>query len=73
MVAVKAMQKGKITDYESFKNEINILMQLVGQSIQSFLSLLVSLSSRHVRHPRGFGHALRLQMFNFLLGPPQHH
>ena len=30
MVAVKAMQKGKITDYESFKNEINILMQLVG-------------------------------------------
>jgi hypothetical protein len=26
MVAVKAMQKGKITDYESFKNEINILM-----------------------------------------------
>lgn len=27
-VAVKAMQKGKITDYESFKNEINILMQL---------------------------------------------
>ena len=28
-VAVKAMQKGKITDYEAFKNEINILMQLV--------------------------------------------
>lgn len=28
-VAVKAMQKGKISDYESFKNEINILMQLV--------------------------------------------
>lgn len=30
-VAVKAMQKGKITDYESFKNEINILMQLVSE------------------------------------------
>lgn len=28
-VAVKAMQKGKITDYESFRNEITILMQLV--------------------------------------------
>ena len=28
-VAVKAMQKGKITDYESFQNEINILMNLV--------------------------------------------
>lgn len=28
-VAVKAMQKGKITDYEAFKNEINILMELV--------------------------------------------
>jgi len=28
-VAVKAMQKGKITDYDSFKNEISILMQLV--------------------------------------------
>ena len=28
-VAVKAMQKGKITDYEAFQNEINILMQLV--------------------------------------------
>ena len=28
-VAVKAMQKGKITDYESFQNEINILMTLV--------------------------------------------
>lgn len=27
-VAVKAMQKGRISDYESFKNEINILMQL---------------------------------------------
>lgn len=27
-VAVKAMQKGKISDYESFRNEINILMQL---------------------------------------------
>lgn len=32
MVAVKAMQKGKITDYESFKNEINILVQLVRKS-----------------------------------------
>jgi len=30
-VAVKAMQKGKIQDYESFKNEINILMGLVRQ------------------------------------------
>ena len=29
-MAVKAMQKGKIADYQSFKNEINILMQLVG-------------------------------------------
>ena len=28
-VAVKAMQKKKITDYESFQNEINILMNLV--------------------------------------------
>lgn len=28
-VAVKAMQKGKIQDYESFKNEINILMGMV--------------------------------------------
>ena len=28
-VAVKAMQKGKITDYDSFRNEITILMQLV--------------------------------------------
>jgi serine/threonine protein kinase len=28
-VAVKAMQKGKITDYESFQNEITILMNLV--------------------------------------------
>ena len=28
-VAVKAMQKGKIQDYESFKNEINILIGLV--------------------------------------------
>ena len=28
-VAVKAMQKGKIQDYESFKNEIEILKQLV--------------------------------------------
>ena len=28
-VAVKAMQKGKIQDYESFKNEITILMGLV--------------------------------------------
>ena len=28
-VAVKAMQKGKIQDYESFKNEINILHGLV--------------------------------------------
>jgi len=27
------MQKGKITDYEAFKNEINILMQLVGCSL----------------------------------------
>lgn len=27
-VAVKAMQKGKIQDYESFKNEINILIGL---------------------------------------------
>lgn len=28
-VAVKAMQKGRIQDYESFKNEIAILKQLV--------------------------------------------
>ena len=28
-MAVKAMQKGKIQDYDSFKNEINILMGLV--------------------------------------------
>ena len=31
-VAVKAMQKGKITDYESFQNEINILMNLVSDT-----------------------------------------
>jgi len=35
MVAVKAMQKGKITDYESFKNEITILMQLVSRAFFS--------------------------------------
>lgn len=28
-VAVKAMQKGKIQDYESFKNEIAVLKMLV--------------------------------------------
>lgn len=28
-VAVKAMQKGRIQDYEAFKNEIAILKQLV--------------------------------------------
>lgn len=28
-VAVKAMQKGRIQDYEAFKNEISILKQLV--------------------------------------------
>jgi len=33
-VAVKAMQKGKITDYESFQNEINILMNLVSKHVQ---------------------------------------
>jgi len=70
MVAVKAMQKGKITDYESFKNEINILMQLVGQFIQSFLAPFISISSRNAGRPHSFGsagyqgcHSLRLQMF----------
>jgi hypothetical protein len=32
-VAVKAMQKGRIQDYESFKNEIAILKQLVRRSL----------------------------------------
>jgi len=36
-VAVKAMQKSKITDYDSFKNEISILMQLVQHFIDNCL------------------------------------
>lgn len=30
------MQKGKIQDYESFKNEINILMGLVSANLMPF-------------------------------------
>ena len=32
------MQKGKITDYESFQNEINILMNLVSELSLSLTS-----------------------------------
>jgi len=43
-VAVKAMQKGKITDYESFQNEITILMNLVSEQLLSLTGGCPSLS-----------------------------
>jgi hypothetical protein len=44
------MQKGKITDYESFRNEIQILMQLVSVAIKTLAG-----SSEHNQAARDVG------------------
>ena len=49
------MQKGKIQDYESFKNEINILMGLVSAaSYSGNASLLIQHEHPHSNKTRGF-------------------
>jgi serine/threonine protein kinase len=51
-VAVKAMQKGKISDYEAFRNEIKILMQLVSKNSEPVTH---KGPSKHHQTPRDLG------------------
>ena len=60
-VAVKAMQKGKIQDYEAFKNEIAILKMLVCHKLIAkinFRIILISLSCTRPGKLTGFAFLL---------------